>query len=53
MVYFDVPLEICKFRNNKRSGRMRVPDEVIDKMYRSLEFPRLREGLERIEIVRD
>ena len=53
MVYFDVPLEVCKFRNNKRSGRMRVPDEVIDKMYRSLEFPRLREGLERIEIVRD
>ena len=53
MVYFDVPLEVCKFRNNKRSGRMRVPDDVMDKMYRSLEFPRLREGLERIEIVRD
>lgn len=53
MVYFDVPLEVCKFRNNKRSGRMRVPDEVMDKMYRSLEFPQLREGLERIEIVRD
>ena len=53
MVYFDVPLEVCKFRNNKRSGRMRVSDEVIDKMYRSLEFPQLREGLERIEIVRD
>lgn len=53
MVYFDVPLEVCKFRNNKRSGRMRVPEDVMDKMYRSLEFPRLREGLERIEIVRD
>ena len=53
MVYFDVPLEVCKFRNNKRSGRMRVPDDVMDKMYRSLEFPQLREGLERIEIVRD
>lgn len=53
MVYFDIPLEVCKFRNNKRSGRMRVPDDVMDKMYHSLEFPRLREGLERIEIVRD
>ena len=31
MVYFDIPLEVCKFRNNKRSGRMRVPDEVMDK----------------------
>lgn len=53
MVYFDIPLEVCKFRNNKRLGRARVPDEVMDKMYRSLEFPQLREGLERIEIVRD
>ena len=53
MVYFDIPLEVCKFRNNKRIGRMRVPDDVMDKMYRSLEFPQLREGLERIEIVRD
>ena len=53
MVYFDIPLEVCKFRKNKRLGRARVPDEVMDKMYRSLEFPQLREGLERIEIVRD
>ena len=53
MVYFDVSLEICKFRNAKREGRARVPNEVMDKMYNSLQFPRLREGLERIEIVRD
>jgi predicted kinase len=53
MVYFDIPLEVCKFRNAKRIGRARVPEEVLEKMYRSLEFPRLREGLERIEIVRD
>jgi predicted kinase len=53
MVYFDIPLEVCKFRNAKRVGRARVPEEVLEKMYRSLEFPRLREGLERIEIVRD
>jgi predicted kinase len=53
MVYFDIPLEVCKFRNAKRIGRARVPEEVMEKMYRSLEFPRIREGLERIEIVRD
>lgn len=53
MVYFDIPLEVCKFRNRKREGRALVPDHVMDNMYRSLQFPRLREGLERIEIVRD
>lgn len=53
MVYFDIPLEVCKFRNAKREGRARVPNDVMDKMYSSLQFPRLREGLERIEIVRD
>lgn len=53
MVYFDIPLEVCKFRNRKREGRALVPDHVMDNMYRSLQFPQLREGLERIEIVRD
>ena len=53
MVYFDIPLEVCKFRNNKRSGRALVPEHVMDKMYAQLEFPKLRKGLERIEIVRD
>ena len=53
MVYFDIPLEVCKFRNAKREGHARVPNDVMDKMYSSLQFPRLREGLERIEIVRD
>lgn len=53
MVYFDIPLEVCKFRNNKRSGRALVPEHVLEKMYTQLEFPKLRKGLERIEIVRD
>lgn len=53
MVYFDVPVEVCKFRNAKRSGRARVPDNVIEKMYASFEFPRCRKDLIRIEIVRD
>lgn len=53
MVYFDVPVEVCKFRNAKRSGRARVPDNVIEKMYVSFEFPKCRKDLIRIEIVRD
>lgn len=53
MVYFDIPLEVCKFRNAKREGRARIPDDVMNKMHSSLQFPQLREGLERIEIVRD
>lgn len=53
MVYFDVPLEVCKFRNDKREGRAHVPDEVMNKMYAQLEFPKLRKGLEAIEIMRD
>lgn len=53
MVYFDIPLEVCKFRNDKREGRAHVPDEVMNKMYIQLEFPKLRKGLEAIEIVRD
>ena len=53
MVYFDVPLEVCKFRNDKRNGRARVPDNVLEKMYAQLEFPKLRTGLKSIEIVRD
>ena len=53
MVYFDIPLEVCKFRNAKREGHARVPNDVMDKMYSSLQFPRLREGRERMEIGRD
>ena len=53
MVYFDIPLEVCKFRNDKREGRAHVPEEVMNKMYTQLEFPKLRKGLKAIEIVRD
>ena len=33
-VYFNVPVEVCKFRNSLREGRARVPDEVIERMAR-------------------
>ena len=36
--YLKTPIEICKYRNQQRSRR--VPDTVIDEMYRNLEkFP--------------
>ena len=33
-VYFTTPIEICKYRNNLRSGLALVPDEVIDNQFR-------------------
>lgn len=53
MIYFDIPVEVCIFRNNKRSGRARVPENVIKNMYATLEFPKCRKNLIRVEIVRD
>ena len=53
MVYFDVPLAVCQFRNAKRAGRAKVPENVITKMYSGLEFPKCRKDLIRVEIVRD
>ena len=38
-VVFDVPLAVCLERNAKRAGRTRVPDLVIQKMYKSFRFP--------------
>ena len=53
IVYFDVSREVCKARNNKRTGRARVPEEVIDKMYNSMTFPECYPNLIGVEIVRD
>lgn len=53
MVYFDVPVEVCRFRNEKRTGRARVPESAINRMAATFEFPKCRKNLVRIEIVRD
>lgn len=53
MVYFDIPIEVCQFRNEKRTGRARVPENVINRMAATFEFPKCRKNLVRIEIVRD
>lgn len=38
-VYFDVPIEICKARNNMRTGRELVPETVMDNMLKSFSKP--------------
>lgn len=32
-IVFNTPLNVCLERNNKRSGRARVPKEIIERMY--------------------
>jgi len=39
IVVVDVPMRICLERNALREGNNRVPDHVITKMARSIEFP--------------
>lgn len=38
-VWFDVPLIVCKYRNNQRTGRARVPTETIESMYNRASRP--------------
>lgn len=38
-VVFDIPLEIALARNALRTGRIKVPDSVIEKMYNSFKMP--------------
>ena len=33
-------LDTCKYRNSRRTGRQRVPDNVIEQMYESYRHPR-------------
>lgn len=39
VIYFDTPLDICLKRNSNRSGRERVPDNVIARMFKSGRIP--------------
>ena len=38
-VWFDVPLELCLARNDKREGRTRVPRQTIEDMFRRYSKP--------------
>lgn len=39
-VVFNVPLDICIQRNNRRFGRSCVPEDVIKNMYKSFSMPK-------------
>ena len=41
ILYLTTPLEVCLERNHKRSGRRKIPSDVIEKMAASLEPPRV------------
>ncbi|MGD1069762.1 MAG: AAA family ATPase [Bryobacteraceae bacterium] len=45
-LWFDVPLEVCKFRNAAR-GRI-VPGHIMDRMAAKLVPPSLEEGFDRV-----
>jgi predicted kinase len=49
-VFFDVPLEVCKERNQRR-GRV-VPDDVMQRMAHKLRPPTFEEGFSKIIVVR-
>ena len=44
----EVPLAIALYRNDKRTGRARVPDTVIRKMYKSYKIPTVEEGFNEV-----
>ncbi len=44
----EVPLAIALYRNNKRTGRARVPDTVIRNMYKSYKVPTVEEGFNEV-----
>lgn len=38
-VAFDTPLEACLQRNSQRTGRARVPDNIIRRMFKNFHMP--------------
>lgn len=45
-VSFTTPKELCHARNNLRTGRERVPETVINNMFKSYNFPIPEEGFD-------
>lgn len=39
-----IPISLCKYRNSLREGRAKVPEDVIDKMYKNFSYPSERYG---------
>lgn len=43
-VRFVVPIDLAKYRNSLREGRAKVPNSVIENMYRNFSYPSTRYG---------
>lgn len=51
VVWIKVPLETAMRQNAMRTGRSRVPNDVIKNMYRSIQRPEDNEGINKLTIV--
>jgi len=51
-VFLDVPLEVCRARNEARAGRARVPDVGLASTAARLSPPTTAEGFEQVQVVR-
>lgn len=50
-IFFDVPLEVCRKRNQERSRV--VPEEAMEKMAAKLVPPTLEEGFSAVTVIRE
>lgn len=50
-IFFDVPLEVCRQRNQSRSRV--VPEEAMEKMAAKLVPPTVEEGFSSVTVIRD
>ena len=51
-VFLDVPLEVCRERNDARTGRTRVPDVGLFSTAARLVLPSTAEGFASVQVVR-
>lgn len=47
-IYFDLPIELIKRQNAKRSGRAYVPEEQLKSMAKNYQRPEFKEGFDHI-----
>lgn len=50
-LFFDVPVDTCIERNNQRTGRSKVPEDVIRNMAKTLIKPTTDEGFDKIVVI--
>lgn len=53
VIYLDIPLNVILERNAKRAGRALVPEDVVRRMYNSIQLPTRAEGIESIYFINE